>query len=199
MPVKKRGVIFIVSGPSGSGKTTLAQQILRDQELRDKITKSISYTTRPKRSGERSGRDYFFVSEAKFKQELAAKNILEWTNYLGYYYGTPRDFVDRRLKQGKSILLCVDLKGVRALRRFYHKDSVAIFILPPSIRELKKRIENRCNKVTKEEINRRLKLAKNEMSSAGKFDYRLMNKDLTSAVKQLKKIIINRIENEVAK
>ena len=106
--IPKTGLLFVVSGPSGSGKTSLAHSLLAGARLKGKVIKSVSLTTRKKRTGEREGKDYFFASEAEFKRLLKAKKILEWTRYLGYYYGTPKSFIDRQLKKGKNILLCLD-------------------------------------------------------------------------------------------
>ena len=190
---EKQGLIFVVSGPSGSGKTTLAGQILRDKALSRKIRKSVSFTTRPKRSGERDKRDYFFVSEGLFRRQLQRKKILEWTSYLGYYYGTPKSSVDRQIREGRHLLLCIDLRGAKNLRRLYPKDAVTIFVLPPSLDELRKRIKKRCSRTKENEVRQRMLLAKKEMRQAGKFDYCLVNKDLKKTVRELKQIILSRI------
>lgn len=185
----------MISGPSGSGKTTLAGQILTDKTLSRKIRKSISFTTRPKRSGERDKRDYFFVSEGLFKRQLQRKKILEWTSYLGYYYGTPKSSVDSQIKQGWHLLLCIDLRGAKNLRRLYPKNAVTIFVLPPSLDELRNRIKKRCSKTRENEVRKRMQLAKKEIGEAGSFDYCLVNKDLKKTVRQLKQIILSRINN----
>lgn len=183
-------MIFVISGPSGSGKTTLRGKLLQDKELRRSFIKSVSFTTRQKRCGERNKKDYIFISEPEFKQQLKAKKILEWTKYLGYYYATPRPFVDKHLKKGKNIILCLDLNGALRIKRLYPKNSVTIFILPPSIKALRHRIEGRCNKTKREEIRRRLELAKQELSDAGKYDYCAVNKNLAQAIKELRGIIL---------
>lgn len=192
---RKQGLIFVISGPSGSGKTTLAGQILTDKTLSRKIRKSVSFTTRPKRSGERDKRDYFFVSEGLFRRQLQRKKILEWTSYLGYYYGTPKASVDRQIKQGRHLLLCIDLKGARNLRRLYPKNCLTIFVMPPDMEELRKRIKKRCSRTKENEVRQRMLLAKKEMRQAGKFDYCLINEDLKKTVRQLKQIILSRINN----
>ena len=186
-------MIFVISGPSGSGKTTLRDELLRDKELKAHFVKSISFTTRRRRSQELNKKDYIFISEPEFKRQVKLKKILEWTKYLGYYYATSRDFVDRHLKKGKNIILCLDLKGALKIKRLYPKNYVTIFILPPSIKALRGRIEGRCNKTKKEEIQERLELAKQELSAAGKHDYRVVNKNLTQAVKGLKSIILKSV------
>lgn len=190
---KQQGMIFVISGPSGSGKTTLAGYILNDKTLKGKIKKSISFTTRPKRSCEKSGKDYFFVSESLFKRQLRLKKILEWTSYLGYYYGTPKSSLDSQTRQGQHILLCIDLAGAKNLRRLYPENVVTVFVMPPSLEELRDRMEKRCSKTKELEVRRRMRLAKKEMLEAGKFDYCLVNQDLKKTALQLKKIIIDRI------
>lgn len=190
---KKQGLIFIISGPSGSGKTTLVQRLLGDKVLRCKLVRSISLTTRPKRSGEQKEKDYFFISEAEFKQALRAKKILEWTKYLGYYYATLKDFIEDKLSKARYVVLCLDLKGALAVRRQYPKNTITIFVMPPSIEALLYRITSRCNKTKKEEIRQRLALAKQELASAGRYDYCIVNQDLNQAEKELKGIVLKEI------
>lgn len=192
---KKRGLIFVVSGPSGSGKTTLLKNLLNDKELRDNLVKSVSFTTRPKRSGEENKKDYFFISQKEFQQKLKAQKILEWTRYLGYYYATPKDFIDRQLNKAKHIILCLDLKGALTIKRKYPKNTVTIFIVPPSQKTLLHRIISRCNKTKEEEVKQRLRLARQELLAADRYDYCLMNKDLSPAIRQLKKVIIKEAAN----
>jgi len=186
----KKGKIFVISGPSGSGKTTLLEKVLKGKEIRKKFARSVSLTTRPKRTGEASGRHYFFVSREDFKERLKAKKILEWTKYLGYYYATPRDFVEKQLKSGKNIALCLDLRGARQLKRLYPGNTVTVFIAPPSLGELKGRIEGRCKKTKKKEIRQRLLMARREIRASRHYDYSLLNEDLQQAVKVLKQIIL---------
>jgi guanylate kinase len=190
---KKKGLIFVISGPSGSGKTTLRDKLLEDKAFQRKLTKSVSFTTRKKRTNEGHGRDYFFVTEADFKKKDRAKEILEWTKYLGYYYGTPRFFVEKQIRRGKNIILCLDLKGALRIKRLYPKDSVTIFVLPPSIQTLRVRIEKRCQETKKEEIARRLKLAKEELGASRRYDYTIVNKNLERALRELKGIILQEI------
>jgi len=187
------GNIFVISGPSGSGKTTLLKTLLKDKQLNKLLVKSISFTTRPKRSGEKNKRDYFFVTEKQFRQEQKAKKILEWTKYLGYYYATPKDFVESQLAAWKHIVLCLNLAGALTLKRLYPKNTVTIFILPPSLRTLKNRIGRRCSKTKKEEIKQRLKLAREEITCSSRYDYCLVNNELHQAVKTLKDIILKEI------
>ena len=196
---RNHGLIFVLSGPSGSGKTTLLGNIIRSAELKNKFARSISITTRPKRSGEKNGKDYFFLTQAEFGRKLKAKKILEWTKYLGYYYATPKDFVDRQLRKKRHIILCLDLKGAVRIKKLYPENSVTIFILPPSLEALRKRIEGRCNMTKKEEVRQRLKLARKELLASRKYDHCLVNKSLQKAVKELKRIILKETASNTAR
>lgn len=189
----KQGLIFVVSGPSGSGKTTLVKKLLGDKGPRRILTRSVSLTTRPRRSGERNKKDYFFISEKQFRQERKAQNLLEWTSYLGYYYATPKDFIEERLKAAKNIILCLDLKGALALKRRYPRNIVTIFVVPPSLDTLLHRLAKRCHKTKDEEVKQRLRLAQEELQAAGRYDYCLVNKDLAQTARQLKDIILKEI------
>ena len=194
MKAKKRqnksGKIFIISGPSGSGKTTLLTRLIQDKKIGKLLVKSRSVTTRPRRLGEKQGKDYFFVSKDEFKHLLKAKKILEWTRYLGYYYGTPKGPVEERLKEGKHLGLCLDLKGARVLKKIYPQNTVTVFVLPPSLSVLKTRIEGRCRETNEKEIAQRLQLAQREILAASRFDYSIMNQNLQVAFKELKKIFL---------
>jgi len=190
---KKQGLIFIISGPSGSGKTTLVENLLGNKKVKSKLARPVSFTTRPKRSGEKDKKDYFFISEKQFNQEQKANKILEWTKYLGYYYATPRDFIERQLTRAKHVILCLDLKGAFAVKRQYPKNTVTIFVIPPSLDTLLHRITSRCNRTKEEEVRRRLVLAQQELSAAARYDYCVVNKDLNQATKELKGIILKKI------
>lgn len=187
------GKIFIICGPSGSGKTTLLSSLIQDRQISKLLTKSCSLTTRSKRSGEQEGKDYFFVTSDRFSQLLKAKKILEWTRYLGYYYGTPKGPLEKKLKAGINMGLCLDLKGARILKKLYPKNAVTIFVLPPSLQVLKSRIEGRCNKTHKEEIAQRMRLARKELEAASQFDYCILNQNLEIALKELKVIFLQEI------
>ena len=189
----KRGMLFVLSGPSGSGKTTLAQRILKDKRLKGILHRSVSVTTRPKRRGEIQGRDYFFVSDAEFKKQLKEKKILEWTRYLGYYYGTPKRYLDEQLKKGRNILLCLDIRGAKRIKRLYPKNSVTIFIEPPSLEVLSQRLKNRSIKTDETCIKERIALARSELQQARLFQIRLINEDLNKVVDKLRKIILSEL------
>jgi guanylate kinase len=187
--------IFVISGPSGSGKTTLSENLLRDKALKGKIVKSVSLTTRPKRTAEINTKHYFYITEGEFKKRLRSEKILEWTKYLGYYYATPKDFIDGQLKRNRNILMCLDLKGALRIKKLYPNKTVTIFIMPPSLGTLQERIRMRCSRTRDEEVRKRLKLAGKELSASASFDYRIVNKNLAQAVKELKGIILNKTSN----
>ncbi|MCK9594116.1 MAG: guanylate kinase [Candidatus Omnitrophica bacterium] len=189
--------VFVISGPSGSGKTTLARRILADKRFKNKLARSVSFTTRPKRSGEVNGKDYFFISAEEFKKNLRQKKILEWTRYLGYYYGTARRAVDDQIGRGKGVVLCLDLKGAARVKKLYPGQAVTIFVMPPSMEELAGRIHKRCSQTQEEEIRKRLSRAKEEIRAFRRYDYSLVNRDLTKAVKQLKGIIIKNFNSVI--
>lgn len=189
----KLGKIFIICGPSGSGKTTLLSSLIKDKKIGKLITKSRSITTRPKRSGEKEGKDYFFVSAGRFQRLLKAKKILEWTRYLGYYYGTPKGPLEENLKIGVNLGLCLDLKGSRMLKKLYPESTVTVFVLPPSLDVLKHRIEGRCSKTHKNEVAQRISLARKELLAAPEFDYCILNKNLKFALTELKTIFLQEV------
>ncbi|PIQ85720.1 MAG: guanylate kinase [Candidatus Omnitrophica bacterium CG11_big_fil_rev_8_21_14_0_20_43_6] len=184
----KPGKIFVISGPSGSGKTTLLTSLIQDKKIGRLLVKSRSITTRPKRSKERKGGEYFFVHPPEFKRLLKEKKILEWTRYLGYYYGTPKEALEKQLQGGKHVGLCLDLKGARILKKLYPNNTVTIFVLPPSLSVLKERIQNRCRRINQREVAQRLLLARRELQAAGKFDYCILNQSLPVALRELKGI-----------
>ena len=188
--IKNTGKIFVICGPSGSGKTTLLSSLIKDKKIGKLLAKSCSVTTRPRRSGETQGKDYIFAGKDKFLKLVKAKKILEWTRYLGYYYGTPRDPLESRLKRGLSVGLCLDFKGARILKKYYPKNTVTVFVLPPSLSILEHRIRNRCRKTNEKEIVQRIKLAREELKSASRFDYCVLNKNLDVAAKELKEIFL---------
>ena len=184
--IKSKSRIFIVSAPSGCGKTTLCKKLLADKL---KLHQSISVTTRPPRRGERNNSDYFFISAEEFIRMIDAKELLEYEENFGYLYGTPKKFVDGLLKKGKNVLLSIDVKGAMNVRKNYPYNSVLVFVMPPSMEELKKRLESREADTTKSILNR-LKIAKQEIAYRDKYDYVVVNDRLDAAYKMLKDIII---------
>jgi guanylate kinase len=187
-----KGLIFVISGPSGSGKSTLLERLVHSKGFKNWMVRSISCTTRPKRSGEINNKDYFFISERQFIEKRKANKILEWTKYLGYYYATPRDFLKTQIEKGLDVVMCLDVKGALRTKRLYPKNTVTIFVLPPSIGVLRSRLRNRCNKTKKEEIIKRLELANSELEAAKKYDYCIVNRKLNEATRRLKAIVLKK-------
>lgn len=181
----KRGRIFIISAPSGCGKTTLCRKLLRSDVG---LVRSVSATTRPRRKGESRGHDYYFASKADFRKGINRGRFLEWARTYGWYYGTPRRFVDRMLRRGRDVLLSIDVKGAFKVKALY-PDAVLIFILPPSLKELKGRLKKR-NADNKKEMEKRLKIVRRELSFTGKYDYAVVNDSIEKAVDKLRAIVI---------
>lgn len=184
---KRKGKIFVISAPSGCGKTTLCRKLLNDKL---KLARSISVTTRSARKGEKEGVDYFFVSPAEFIAMVDKKDFLEYEENFGYLYGTPKKLVEELLNSGKNILLSIDVKGAMNVRKLYPKESVLIFILPPSIEALKKRLEERSSDAAHSILNR-LKISRKEIAYKNRYDYTVVNDRLDTAYKKLKNIIIS--------
>ncbi|MDP3730756.1 MAG: guanylate kinase [Candidatus Omnitrophota bacterium] len=188
------GKIFIVSAPSGCGKTTLCKKLLKDKL---KLHQSVSITTRPPRRGEHNGADYFFMSAEEFIRMIDAKELLEYEENFGFLYGTPKKAVEKLLRKGRDVLLSIDVKGAMNVRKNYPRNSVLIFVMPPSMEELKKRLESREADTAKAILNR-LKVAKQEIACRDKYDYVVVNDRLGAAYRKLKDIIILEGEKDAA-
>ena len=187
----KKGRIVILSGPSGSGKTTLYKKLLLSKDLKGKLVRSVSMTTRPKRKGEREGLDYFFVSEKKFLYKKKAEHFLESEKVFRFYYGTPHKKVRDLLKKGKHVLLCIDVKGARSVWK-KHPDALKVFIKTPSLAILKKRLAFRATE-RKADFELRLKIARRELTEAKNYDYVIVNDSLQIAYKKLKQVVLSEI------
>jgi len=181
--------LFVISAPSGSGKTTLCNKLLQSDLG---LERSVSMTTRRPRAGEKNGIDYRFVPEGYFRRAIKSGGFLEYEENFGHLYGTPRKFIEDNLKKGKSVLLSIDVKGAMKVRRAYPRGSVLIFILPPSITALKKRLAARRSE-DEGAVSTRLKLARKEISYRGRYDYAIVNDRLGAAYKRLKKIVISEL------
>ncbi len=180
----KKGRIFVVSAPSGCGKTTICKSALRRVK---NLVPSVSATTRTPRRGEKNNKDYHFISRERFKKEAEKGNFLEWEENFGCLYGTPKRAALKKIKEGKSLLLSIDVKGATRLRKKF-PDSVFIFIKPPSTKELSHRLENRQTDGGRE-IKMRLRIAKKELKLAPKYDYIVVNDKLGKAVNTVVSII----------
>jgi guanylate kinase len=174
------GNLFVVVAPSGAGKTSLVAELLkRDANMR----LSISYTTRAPRAGEEDGRDYHFVDRAAFEKMIAAGDFLEHANVYGNYYGTSRRWIDRELAGDHDVLLEIDWQGARQVRKLF-SHMVGIFILPPSLAELQRRLVGR-GKDSPETIARRMASAREDISHVLEFEYIIVNESFDSALADL--------------
>lgn len=180
-----RGDLFVVSAPSGTGKTTLVRRLLSDMP---DIVFSVSYTTRARRPGETEGVDYHFVGRERFDAMIEAGDFLEWAEVHGQRYGTSAAQVDRSLAAGRDVLLDIDTQGARSVRGL-RPETVLIFILPPDVSSLRRRLSGRGHE-TPEEIDRRLANARREVERATDYDYLLINDDLEEALRRLEAIIL---------
>lgn len=177
----RRGVMFVLSSPSGAGKSSLSRAILNHDP---QIEMSVSVTTRPKRPNEVDGRDYHFVDNAAFDQLLEQNAFIEWAHVFDYRYGTPRAPVAQALQQGRDILFDVDWQGARRLKGENPQDMVGIFILPPSIDELHRRLSSRATD-SAAVVAGRMARARDEISHWDEFDYALINDRLDDCLTHL--------------
>lgn len=184
--LKRRGLMLILSSPSGAGKTSLTRMLLQKPEL--DLTLSISVTTRPRRSSEVEGIHYRFIPRKRFEQLRDDGELLEWAEVHGNFYGTPREPVERTLAQGRDVLFDIDYQGTQQVKAKAGEDVVTIFILPPSMRELKARLERRAED-TGEAIAARLANAANEIRRWTLYDYVLINDDLQKTFEDLVAIL----------
>lgn len=169
--------LIVLTGPSGVGKGTLLQLLL---ERHPELYFSVSATTRQPRPGEIEGQHYYFVSRDKFEQMVAADELLEWAEYAGNYYGTPRIPVERQIQSGRSVILEIELVGARKIHNTF-PSALRIFILPPSLADLEQRIRGRAQD-SEEAIARRLTRAKAELDAISEFDIQIVNDDLETAL-----------------
>jgi guanylate kinase len=179
-----KGKLFVITAPSGAGKTSLIEALMANDPS---LKLSVSYTTRAPREGEKNGVDYHFVDEPTFLRMRDAGEFLESAEVHGNRYGTGKRVITQALAQGEDLILEIDWQGARQVRAIY-PDCVGIFILPPSIEELERRMRKRA-KDSEGVIRRRLEAARGEMEHAGEFDYAIINKDFDSALRELARII----------
>jgi len=177
--------MLILSSPSGAGKTSISRAILRQD---DNIQLSVSVTTRPKRANEVDGVDYHFKTVDEFNQMREAGMLLEWAEVHGNFYATPKAQIDELLEAGQDVLFDIDYQGAIQLYETCSDDIVGIFVLPPSIKELKHRLERRADD-NEDVINRRLKTARQELREWNKYDYVIVNNDLEKSCALVTEII----------
>lgn len=185
----KQGLLIVLSGPSGVGKGTICRQLFTYEELN--LHYSISMTTRKPRPGEEDGKDYFFVDEQTFKEKIAHGELMEWAQFVGHYYGTPQAYVERLLSEGKNVLLEIEVQGALQVMEKC-PNALTIFLVPPSLEELERRIRGRR---TEEEavVQARLSKASGELETKEKYQYVVVNDTTQRAVEEIKQIIQNNL------
>lgn len=183
--MEREGILYIVSAPSGAGKTSLCNELI---DIFPDLRHSVSYTTRLPRPGERDGKDYFFVSRDEFEKMVAEGGFAEWAQVHGNFYGTAVRTLDENRSLGFNVILDIDCQGARQLKSRYG-DAVYIFILPPDFDELRRRLEGRRSD-SAEVIERRLRVAMDEVKESAWYDYLVVNDDFPRALDKLKSIII---------
>ena len=181
---KNRGLMLVLSSPSGAGKTTISRELLK----KDDIIMSISYTTRKIRKNEKEGKDYYFTSKERFKKLVNKNFFLEYANVFDNFYGTPANYVENMLSKGKDILIDIDWQGTQQLKKSKKDDLVTIFILPPSKKELQKRLVKR-DLDQNSEINKRMFKASSEISHYNEYEYIILNENLEKSVKDVISIL----------
>ena len=180
----RKGIIIVVSGFSGAGKGTLMKELTKKY---DNYALSVSATTRNPRPGEVNGREYFFVTNEEFEKLINENGLIEHAGYVDHYYGTPRKFVEDKLSQGIDVILEIEIQGALQIKEQY-PDAVLLFVMPPSVAELEKRLRGRGTE-TEEVILQRLKRAKEESVGIEKYDYLVINDDLEKCTERLHSII----------
>lgn len=183
--------VFVVSAPSGAGKTTIVRNVL---SRIPEIEFSVSATTRERRSFEVDGVDYFFLSEEEFHTKIENEEFVEWETFYGYYYGTLKSYINSRLENGKSVLLEVDVKGALKIKQEY-PEAIMVFILPPSIDELRRRLINR-NTESDSDLQKRFERAKMEIEFQTYFEHRIVNDVLKNAKEKVYGILNNELKKE---
>ncbi len=183
--LKRRGLLFILSSPSGAGKTTLSRKLL---EADPSIELSVSATTRPPRPGEGDGVDYHFVSNAEFDRMVEEDDFYEWAEVFGNRYGTPKGAIRNALKEGSDFLFDIDWQGTQQLYQKDQQDVVSVFILPPSLDELRRRLESRAQD-SSDVIDDRMERARAEISHWAEYDYVVINDDIEECFDRVREIL----------
>jgi guanylate kinase len=183
--IARRGLMLVLSSPSGAGKTTLSRMLLKVDRG---VELSVSVTTRPKRRGEVNGRDYHFIDRDRFDAMVRAGDLLEWAEVFGHYYGTPRKPVQKALRLGRDVLFDIDWQGTQQLSEKARGDIASIFVLPPSIPELERRLHTRALD-DEAVIRRRMAKAASELSHWAEYDYVIINDTLDHAFAEVQTIL----------
>ncbi len=184
-PIARRGLMLVLSSPSGAGKTTISRALLeRDSTLE----MSISVTTRPRRPGEKEGRDYYFIDPTEFSLMRNRQELLEHAKVFDHYYGTPRAPVEDAIARGRDIVFDIDWQGTQQLKQSARDDLVSVFILPPSTSELERRLQTRARD-PKDVVARRMAKVVDEISHWAEYDYIIVNRDVEESVRQVEAIV----------
>lgn len=182
--MKRKGILIIVSGFSGAGKGTLVKKLIEEY---DGYALSVSATTRQPRPGERDGREYFFMQKDQFERKIAENGLIEYACYCDNYYGTPREYVEQQIDNGKDVILEIEIQGALKVKKQYD-DALLLFVMPPSAEELRRRLVGRGTE-TEEVIDKRMHRAAQEAQGIEEYDYIVVNDDLETCVRQLHEII----------
>lgn len=184
-PVATRGLMLVLSSPSGAGKSTISRAVLEREE---NIALSVSLTTRPPRKGEVDGRDYTFVDDAAFRAMVERDGFLEHAEVFGHRYGTPRAPVEAALEEGRDMLFDIDWQGAQQIAEKARTDLVGVFVLPPSIEELERRLHTRAQD-SSEVVRARMAKALDEVSHYAEYDYVVINSDLETSIEEVRSIL----------
>ena len=185
MRMQRRGLLLILSSPSGAGKSTLTKNLVEEDHT---IQLSVSVTTRPRRHSEIGGRHYHFITKEEFEEMRDRGDLLEWAEVHGNFYGTPRKPVEQTIARGEDMMFDIDWQGTKQICEKMRAHVVSVFVLPPSVQELKARLERRAED-TPDVIERRLRNAREEIAQWGSYDYVLINDDLERTFADLKAIL----------
>lgn len=184
---KEKGTLVVISGPSGAGKDTIINEVIKKEKINAWV--SISMTSRPLRGNEVDGKDYFFVTKEEFEDNIKKGNFLEYAKYNDNYYGTPKNKIEDYLNKGIDVILNIEIQGALQIKELI-KDALFIFIMPPSMEELKRRLINRGTD-SSEKILSRFKTAYQEINEVTKYNYVVVNDDLDKAVSKVEAILIS--------
>lgn len=183
---EQSGLLVVVSGPSGVGKGTVCTRL---RQIMPELSYSISATTRSPRPGEQEGVNYFFKTRAEFESMIRNNELIEWAEYVGNLYGTPRKYVEETLKNGKDVLLEIEVQGAMQVKEHF-PEGIFIFLAPPSLQELKKRIQGRGTE-SEETLRHRLAAANEELAQLGQYDYVVVNDEVEKACERIRSILVS--------
>lgn len=191
-----KGLLIVISGPSGAGKGTVVNKLIEE----GKYALSVSATTRAPREGEINGKSYFFKTQEEFKELINENELLEYANFCDNYYGTPKDYVNSKMAEGKSVILEIEVQGALQVKENM-TDAILIFMIPPTLKELRNRLETRGTEA-QDVVEKRLSRAEEEIELINKYDYIVVNDTVEDAVNQINSIVSSeksRVKNNIEK